>query len=53
MICMMIGLLLPSSVFAAEISLVDNSYSKYEQYVKEGILGDDVSFEEWKVLVPP
>lgn len=51
MICMMIGLLLHSPVFAAETSLVDNSYSKYEQYVKEGILGDDVSFEEWKVLV--
>ncbi len=51
MICMMVGLLLPGSVFAKDNSEVDSSYLKYEQYINDGILGDDVSFEEWKILV--
>ena len=42
MICMMIGLLLPSSAFAAETSLIDNSYSKYEAIIYAFIFSNSI-----------
>lgn len=51
MICVMVGLLLPNAVFATENNKFDTSYSTYENFVNDGTLGEDVSFEDWKILV--
>ena len=49
--CIMIGFLSPITVFSAENNQTNLSYSEYEQYIDDGILGEDVSFEEWQMLV--
>ena len=50
-LCLLVGIFLPNSVFAQENNLTDTSYTQYEQYIREGILGEDVSYVEWKNLV--
>ena len=37
--------------FASERDVTDPTKSNFEKYVKEGVLGSDVSYEEWKQLV--
>lgn len=50
-LCLVVGIFLPSSALAQENNQANTSYTQYEQYIREGILGEDVSYDEWKNLV--
>lgn len=50
-LCLVAGIFLPSSALAQENNQANTSYTQYEQYISEGILGEDVSYDEWKNLV--
>lgn len=50
----LIVMLVPNVAFAKSDNITDQatlSYKTYQKYINDGILGSDVSFDDWKALV--